>query len=148
MIEKIKALIKKNRSILLYLIFGALTTVVDFAVCFLLYRLNIHIYITETLDIYTHVADVIGWICAVLFAFYTNRIWVFDSKTKGFGPVAKELVAFAGGRVGTLAIQEALMFLFCTLLHQNRIVWRIIIAVIVVVLNYVISKLLVFKKKS
>ena len=107
MIERVRALWEKHKAVLLYLIFGGLTTVVDFAVCFLLYRLDIQIYVTSELDIYTHVADVIGWICAVLFAFVTNRVWVFESNAKGFLPVARELAAFAGGRVGTLCCRRA-----------------------------------------
>ena len=147
MIEKIKTLWKKHRGVLLYLIFGGLTTVVDFAVCFLLYRLDLHVYVTPELDIYTHVADVVGWVCAVLFAFVTNRVWVFQSAARGFLPVVKELATFAGGRVGTLLLQEGGMFVFCTWLGFDRYVMRVIAAVVVVVLNYFISKLLVFRSK-
>jgi putative flippase GtrA len=147
MIERLRALWKKHKAVLLYLIFGGLTTVVDFAVCFLLYRLDVQIYVTPELDIYTHVADVIGWICAVLFAFVTNRVWVFESNAKGFLPVVRELAAFAGGRVGTLLLQEGGMFVFRTWLGFNRYVMRIIAAVAVVILNYFISKWLVFRKK-
>ena len=147
MIEKLKALWGKHRAVLLYLIFGGLTTVVDFTVCFLLYRLDLHVWVTPELDIYTHVADVIGWICAVLFAFVTNRVWVFQSTAKGFLPVARELGTFAGGRVGTLLLQEGGMFVFCTWLGFDRYVMRIVAAVAVIVLNYFISKWLVFRKK-
>ncbi|MBQ9132007.1 MAG: GtrA family protein [Clostridia bacterium] len=147
MIEGLRALWEKHKAVLLYLIFGGLTTVVDFAVCFLLYRLDLHVYVTPELDIYTHVADLIGWVLAVLFAFATNRVWVFQSAARGFLPVVKELAAFAGGRVGTLLLQEGAMFVFCTWLGFNRYVMRIIVAVAVIILNYFISKLLVFRKK-
>ena len=147
MIERLMSLWQKHKAVLLYLIFGGLTTVVDFAVCFLLYRLDLHVHVTPELDIYTHVADVIGWVCAVLFAFVTNRVWVFESKVKGFLPVTRELAVFAGGRVGTLLLQELGMFVFCTWLGFNRYVMRIIAAVAVVILNYFISKWLVFRKK-
>jgi putative flippase GtrA len=144
--DKIKKLWEKHRSVLLYVFFGGLTTVVDFAVCFVLYSFDLHIPVTETLDIYTRVADVVGWICAVLFAFFTNRVWVFNSGTKGFGPVMLELLAFAGGRIGTFLLQTLIMFVFCTWLGFNDYVFRFIAAVLVIVLNYFISKFLVFRK--
>ncbi len=148
MTEKIKALWNKHRSVLLYAIFGGLTTVVDWGVCFALYALDLHVYVTPTLDIYTHIADVIGWICAVLFAFVTNRVWVFQSTARGCLPIARELLSFAGGRVGTLLLQEVLMFVFVTWLGFNRVAMRLLAAVLVVVLNYFISKFFVFRKRK
>ena len=93
-----------------------------------------------------HVADVIAWVAAVLFAFVTNRIWVFESKRRGFLPVLFEIAAFAGGRVLTLLLQEAIMAIFCTWLGLNLYLFKVVAAVLVVILNYFISKLLVFRK--
>ena len=150
MIEKAKALFQKYKEVILYLIFGALTTAVDFGISFLLYRF----WIDATPQISNlafafavHAADVVAWAAAVTFAFVTNRIWVFESKKQGFVPVAKELVGFAGGRVFTLLIQEGLMLIFVTWLGGNKYLFRILAAGIVIVLNYVISKLVVFKNK-
>lgn len=146
MINKIKALLIRYKEIILYIIFGGLTTVVDWAVSFTLYY-----FWGEAIDAQAfliHAADVIAWTAAVLFAFFTNRIWVFESKRKGFLPVLGELVAFAGGRVGTLLIQEALIFLFFTKLSFNKYLVKIGVAVLVVILNYFISKLFVFRKKE
>lgn len=147
MIEKIKEILKKNRSIILYLLFGGLTTLVDLAIRFSLYLIDIEITVGN-INLYRRAVDVLAWICAVLFAFYTNRIWVFGSTAKGFVPILRELVAFAGGRIGTFLLQEGILFLFCNILHQNDFVWSVIAAVLVVILNYVISKLLVFRKKK
>jgi putative flippase GtrA len=84
----------------------------------------------------------------VAFAYVTNRIWVFESKRRGFLPILGEIAAFAGGRVVTLLLQEAIMAVFCTWLGLNMYLFKIIAAVLVVILNYFISKLLVFRKSK
>ncbi len=146
MIQKIKALLVRYREQLLYLVFGVLTTVVDFAVSFVLY------YFwggaIEAQPILVHAVNVFAWAVAVLFAFFTNRIWVFQSQRKGFLPVLGELASFAGGRVLTLALQELMFILFFHLLGVNEYLVKVIAAVFVVIANYLISKLLVFRKKS
>ena len=136
--------LKKHKAVILYLVFGGLTTVVDWGVSFLLYYLW-----GEAIDatpILLHGANVIAWVAAVTFAYITNRIWVFESKRKGFLPIIGEIAAFAGGRVVTLLLQEAIMGIFCTWLGLNEFVFKIIAAVLVIILNYFISKLLVFRK--
>lgn len=144
--QKIKELFIKYKEIILYVIFGGLTTVVDWAVSFALYRLwDVPM---QSMPWLIHVADVIAWVCAVLFAFFTNRIWVFESKRHGFWPVMGELVTFAGGRVLTLLMQEGLIAVFFTWLGLNKYLVKIGVAVLVVIANYFISKLLVFKEKK
>ena len=143
MLEKINQLFQKHKELILYLIFGGLTTLVDFSVSFLLYRFWIDAM--QVSDAAVHVADTLAWAAAVCFAFITNRIWVFESKKQGCLPVAKELLGFAGGRVFTLLLQEGIMAIFVTWLGGNKYLFRILAAGIVIVLNYVISKLFVFK---
>ena len=136
--------LKKYKSIILYIIFGGLTTVVDWSVSFLLYYLW-----GDAIDatpILLHGANVIAWVAAVTFAYVTNRSWVFESKRRGFVPILCEIAAFAGGRVLTLLLQEIIMGVFCTWLGLNEYLFKIIAAVLVVILNYFISKLLVFRK--
>lgn len=138
--------LKKHKSVILYIIFGGLTTVVDWSVSFLLYY-----FWGEAIDatpVLLHGANVIAWVAAVAFAYITNRIWVFESKRRGFLPILGEIGAFAGGRVLTLLLQEAIMAVFCTWLGLNEYLFKIIAAVLVVILNYFISKLLVFRKKK
>ena len=144
MIERLKTLLKTYREQILYLFFGVLTTLVDFSVSFLLYRFWLDA--SDLPPLALHAADTLAWAAAVTFAFVTNRIWVFESTKKGFLPVAGELVGFAGGRVATLLLQEGAMALFVTILGGNKYLFRLLIAVAVVVLNYVISKLWVFRK--
>lgn len=138
MISKIKALLTKYREQILYLIFGGLTTLVDWAVSFLLYSFEWNI----------HLADVIAWVAAVLFAFVTNRVWVFSSEKKGFLPILSELFFFAGGRVLTLGLQELTVFGLYDCLEWNKYLVKILAAVIVVIVNYFISKWIVFRKSK
>ena len=146
MLQKIKALWAKHREVLIYLVFGGLTTVVDWAVSYLLYFLW-GSAIEET-AILIHVANTIAWAAAVTFAYVTNRIWVFESTRKGFLPILGELASFAGGRVLTLLLQEAMFVVFFHWLGISEFIVKIIAAVLVVIANYFISKLLVFKKEK
>ena len=145
MLGRLKALLKQYREQISYLFFGGLTTVVDWSISFLLYHFWIDAQAKSGMLV--HVADVLAWGVAVLFAFFTNRIWVFQSKTTGILPITKELTGFAGGRVFTLLLQELIMAVFVTWLGWNKYVFRLLTAVLVVILNYIISKLLVFRKK-
>ena len=139
-------LFKKYKGVILYIIFGGLTTMVDWTVSFLLYYLwGDAIEATPWL---IHGANTIAWFAAVTFAYVTNRIWVFESKRRGFRPIVGEIAAFAGGRVATLLLQEVLMAIFFTWLGFNEYIVKMVVAVLVVILNYFISKLLVFKKSK
>ena len=144
--SKIKDLWKKHKEKLLYLIFGGLTTVVDWAISFSLYYLwGTQI---EANPILVHGVDIIAWVAAVAFAYVTNRIWVFESHTKGFFRVLGEIFSFAGGRVLTFLMQEGLMAVFVTWLGLNKYLMRVIAAILVIIANYFISKLIVFRKKK
>lgn len=138
MIEKLKKIYLAHKEIILYVIFGGMTTLVDWSISFLLYAVKLNV----------HVADVIAWCAAVLFAFVTNRILVFESKEKKGVAVLRELVTFSGGRVLTLLLQELMVFLFYDCLAWNPYLVKILAAVLVVILNYFISKFLVFRKRS
>ena len=146
MIRKIKELLSRYREVLLYLIFGGLTTVVDWGLSFFLY----HFWgdAIEANAILVHGANVIAWAAAVLFAFLTNRIWVFKSDKKGFLPILGELGSFAGGRVMTLLLQEAIFVIFFDIMGISEFIVKLIAAVLVIILNYFISKLIVFRKQK
>lgn len=130
-------LYKKYKEVLLYLFFGVLTTVVS---------IGSYAFFNVTLGINELIANVISWVLAVLFAFFTNRIWVFAAPTKNVEEFMKQLVSFAGGRVLTLVIEEIILLVFITMLHFNSMLIKFIAQVVVIILNYVISKLLVFRK--
>ena len=144
--DRIKRILRTYREQILYLVFGVLTTLVDFSVSFLLYRFWLDA--ADLPPVALHAVDTLAWAAAVTFAFVTNRIWVFESKKTGFLPITRELLAFAGGRVLTLLLQEGAMLLFVTILGGNKYLFRILVAAAVIVLNYVISKLLVFRKRG
>lgn len=136
----------KYKQVLLYLFFGVLTTVVDWAVSFLLY--DVWAEAMESSPWIIHFANVIAWTCAVLFAFFTNRGLVFGSTRRGFLPVLSELGLFAAGRVATLLMQEAIVAVMFDWLGFNKYAVKIVAAVVVVITNYFISKFIVFRKKQ
>ena len=137
MINKALELFRRYREIILYVFFGGMTTLVDWVISFLLYALEVNV----------HAANVLAWCAAVLFAFVTNRAWVFESKTRGARLIFSELLAFSGGRIATLLLQEAMVFALFDCLSWNKYAVKIIAAVLVVILNYFISKFWVFRKK-
>ena len=100
------------------------------------------LFIAYGMGINELVANVLSWIITVLFAFLTNRVWVFQSPTNGVSEFVKQMFAFYSGRVITLIIEEVILLVFITWLGFNSMV----IKVIVILLNYVISKLVIFKK--
>ena len=143
MIERIKQLCIKHREILVYLIVGGLTTVVSWAAKFL-WNFVFYAgtaYPTSTQNV---ILSVVEWVAGVAFAYPTNRKWVFQSSNPN---ILKEASGFVLSRVATLVLNILVMQLFVNLLHINFYVSTIIAAVLVVVGNYVFSKLFVFNKK-
>lgn len=135
----------KNKEMLLYLFFGVLTTVVSFITAGLS-KIFLET-ITCSSGIVATVSTVISWICAVTFAYITNRIWVFESNVTKAGAVFAEALSFYGGRVFTLLVEMGMMWVGYSLLSFNYWATKIIANVVVLILNYIISKLIVFKKK-
>ena len=132
-------LYKKHKSIWLYLFFGAVTTAVSVGVFSLL---NIALGVNE------HIANLTSWILAVLTAFLTNRTMVFNAETTSVGGFFAQMVKFYGGRVATLLIEELLIFVFITKLELDSLVVKLAAQVIILILNYVISKWFVFRKPT
>lgn len=128
---------KKYKEILLYLFFGGLA-----------FFLNIGLFmlIDATLPINELVNNVICWIVCVLMQFFTNRIWVFDGRVDSTGAIVKQMASFFGGRVFTLVLEEIILAVFITWLQMNATVVKLVAQVVVILLNYVISKLMVFRK--
>ena len=127
---------KKHKEVLLYLLFGGLTTVVSIASFALL---------TSGLGMNELVANVISWILSVLFAYVTNRTWVFAAKADTKAGIAREIASFFGGRIATLLVEEAILAVFITWLGFAALPVKIAAQIVVIVLNYVISKFFVFK---
>ena len=144
MIEKIKKLYSNYKEIVNYLIIGVLTTVVSLATKYLL----LFTILDAENGVQLQIAVIISWIVACTFAYITNRIWVFESKSK---EVIKEAIKFYASRLATLGLEMLIMFIFVTALGLNTrmwvIVWTIFAQVVIVIGNYVLSKLIVFKNK-
>lgn len=139
--QKIIDLFNKYKEIIMYLIFGVLTTVVSLVTYYVL-TLTI---LNPNSALQLQLANIISWIVSVAFAYVTNRKFVFESKSEN---IVKELSSFVGGRVLTLLMDMAIMFIFVTLLHFNDKIFKIVSQVVVIVANYVISKLFVFKENK
>lgn len=135
-----------NRETIMYVIFGVLTTVVSFVSAGIAKKL-MEMAHANAASI-APVSTVISWICAVTFAFVTNRIWVFKSHAKGFSAIAAEALKFYGGRLTTLLIEVIIMTVGVSVMKANYWVTKVIANVIVLILNYVISKFFIFNKKS
>lgn len=130
---------KKNKELLLYLFFGGLTFLVSIS-SYAVFNIRIG---WNALT-----ANIASWILAVAFAYVTNRIWVFTSSADSKRGIAREVVSFVSGRIVTLVIEELILLVFVTALEMNSILIKIVAQVIVIALNYVISKLVVFKPKG
>lgn len=136
-----KNLYKKNKEIINYIIIGALTTIVSLIVY---YGLTLTILNPDN-AIELQVANVLSWVVAVTFAYFTNRKFVFLVKEK---ISAKEVFSFYLSRVITLLIDMLLMYIFVTVLKFNDRIIKVVVQIIVIILNYIFSKFFVFKKKN
>ena len=139
MLKKIKKMIQKHWDVVSYLFFGVLTTLVNYIVYLPCYN---------WLELSASVSNVIAWVFAVLFAYLTNKPFVFKSHDWSWKVVGPELVKFVGCRVGSGVMETVIIFLTVDCLAWNGNWMKIITSVLVVVLNYVGSKLLVFRNKD
>lgn len=135
--KTIKDLIFKYREMITYLIFGVLTTVVNYLVYLPCYNL---------LHFSSAVSNMIAWVVAVIFAYLTNKPFVFQSHDWSREVVIPELTKFVGSRIGSGAAETGILLLFVDVLMQDGNVWKIVTSVLVVVMNYIFSKFLVFRK--
>lgn len=135
--EKIRTFINKHYDILAYLFFGVMTTAVNYIVYLPCYNL---------LQISAAVSNVIAWAAAVAFAYLTNKPFVFHSHDWTAKTVVPELAKFVGSRILSGALETAFIFVTVDCLLWNGNIMKLVTSVLVVILNYVASKLLVFKK--
>ena len=139
--EKVKELIKKvcTKEVILYIVFGVLTTVVSLVT----YYICVGTFLNAENAIQLQMANIIAWIVSVAFAYITNRKFVFESTNKN---KLGEATKFVTSRIATLLMDMLIMFLGVTLLKFNDGIIKLISQVIVIVANYVFSKIFVFKK--
>ncbi len=145
MAEKLRALFEKYREIISYLFFGGLTTLVSWA-AYALFAGPLSLGVTA--------ANVLSWVCAVSFAFVTNKLWVFDSKSWAWPGWLKEAAAFFGGRIFSGVVElGGLPLLMALGLDQalfgvEGFAAKVVISVVVIILNYFLSKFIAFRKKK
>ena len=136
--KKIKALIVQYWEVLSYLIFGVLTTVVNYLVYLPVYNF---------VGLSAALSNAIAWVVAVAFAYLTNKPFVFKSHDWSAKTVIPELTKFVGCRVASGAAETLILLVTVDILCWNGNIWKLVTSVLVVILNYIASKLVVFRKK-
>ena len=138
MVQKIRTLIEKHWDIVSYLFFGVCTTIVNYLVYIPCYNF---------LGMSASVSNMVAWVVAVAFAYLTNKPFVFKSNDWSASTVVPELTKFVGCRIGSGVAETIVLFLTVDLLGWNGNIWKLVTQVMVTVMNYVASKLVVFRKK-
>lgn len=149
----IKKVLIKYKEPILYILFGGFTTVVNLAVFYLMNRaIGEKFYLVN---------NIVAWLAAVIFAYITNKLWVFESKSLAAKTVLKELAEFFSARIFSLGVEEGGLWLFVDKLGfdnfsfsvfgfevTGKLIAKLVLAVIVVLLNYFFSKFIIFKKNK
>lgn len=138
-LKKLADLYRNHLEGMRYLVCGALATVVNigvYAIFFYLIKLN------------NSTSNIIAWIVAAIFAYITNRTIVFDSKVNTKKGLIREIVSFFGCRLLTLVVDEGIMILTVDMLNWPGILMKILANIIVIILNFIFSKILIFKKEK
>ncbi len=157
--------LKKHRQLILYVAFGVLTTLVSLAACYLTIKIGV-LFLHDERGEPTELLDVIGstvqWVSGVIVAFITNKLWVFTDAERGNRATVKQFFAFTGSRVATYVLEAVINLLAIAALERLgytpftilgivisvRFWAKVISSVLVVISNYFISKLLVFRKRK
>ena len=132
-------LFKKYKGLIMYGIFGVLTTainIITYNICY------------GALQISNVAANVIAWILSVLFAYITNKLFVFESKSFKASVLFREMVSFFGCRVATGVLDLVIMYVAVDVLLLHAMLWKVISNVLVIIINFVLSKLIVFKESK
>ena len=137
--EIIKKIYHDHRMGILYIFFGGVTTVVNWITYYVLYRI---------MGVSNVLSNAAAWIIAVAVAFVTNKTWVFESRSLQPKVVLPELAKFVSCRVGTGLLEITLMFVLVDMAGLSAMLMKVLVSLIVLILNYVFSKLLIFTDKS
>lgn len=137
MVDKICGVYKKYKQVILYLFFGGLS--------FLLSMITYYIF---TLCCNVLVANILSWVIVVAFSYITNEKFVFTGDKDSRKITFRKISQFYMGRLFTLGIEEIILYLFILVLGLNDILIKIIAQMVVIILNYIISKFVIFKKKE
>ena len=135
--QSLISLIKKYKEFLLYIGFGALTTLVNFVTYYLFYNM---------LNVSNVLSTIISWVFSVIFAYVTNKLFVFESRSFKASVLMREAIAFFSARAISGALDVGFMCLTVDILLLNGNICKIVSNVFVIILNYIFSKLWIFKK--
>ncbi len=137
MLNKVRLLLEKYWDILMYLVFGVLTTIVNYVV---------YLPVYNVVGLSAAVSNAIAWVVAVAFAYLTNKPFVFKSLDWSWKTVGPELTKFVSCRVASGVMETVILLITVDMLGWNGNIWKLVTNVLVVIVNYFGSKLLVFKK--
>ena len=127
-----------NKETILYIVFGVVTTLVNYAVYYPLVWAGLNF----------KYANIIAWVAAVIAAYITNKLFVFESKSWDVSVVLREIGLFALARLLSLAIEEGFLILTVDVFGASELLMKIVASVFVIIVNYIFSKLVIFKKKD
>ena len=130
-------MIKKCKSVLLYLIFGILTTLISIST-FILFNMKFN----------EHISNILSWIISVLFAFIVNKLFVFFNTEHKLSDIIRQILLFFGGRIFTLLTEEVIIFVFITKLSYNSAIVKTAAQIVLIILNYFLSKKALLKKSE
>lgn len=138
MIARALKMLKKYRELLAYGIVGVITTLINMAA----------FWVFDTgLQLHYALANVVAWVLAVLFAFFANKIFVFENHGWSLPVVAHEALTFFLSRAASLLVDEAGMWLMISVLHADKMLSKLVVNLVVILINYVLGKFWVFGKK-
>lgn len=153
-----------TKEIVTYILFGVLTTVLNLFTFWAFKKIFISIgwegvlnnLLPEGSALYNILssgsdyldANCIAWVVGVVFAFVTNKLWVFESKSWRPSVAGREFTGFMGARIFSFVVETLMMFVLVTILSCHELIAKLIVGIVVVILNYIFSKLLIFKKKA
>ncbi|MEG0872446.1 MAG: GtrA family protein [Clostridia bacterium] len=132
-----KDFLKTHKELILYIVFGVLTTVVNYIS---------YVVFTRVFDVKIFSSNIIAWIVSVIFAYITNKLFVFESKSFKVDIILKEITKFILARVFSLFLDMLILYLLVNLANMSDLIVKIISNIIVIILNYVLSKFIIFKK--
>jgi putative flippase GtrA len=137
-VEQMRKLIKKYKSFIMYGIFGVLTTIVNLVAYNLCYN---------RFGMSNTISNILAWIAAVSFAYFTNKLWVFESKSWKWRVLKREVTAFVSCRLATGIMDIIIIFICVDIMGWHAMLMKVLSNILVIILNYIFSKLVIFKQK-
>lgn len=137
--KKLTNLLRKYEEIIRYLIIGVCTTVVSLITYFVF---------CDLMHLHYQVSNLLSWVCSVVFAYFTNKSFVFRTPYINVEKTAKEIVGFVSSRISSLVVEMVCMMVGVQVFGINDGIMKFVDQVIVIIMNYVLSKFLVFKKED